>query len=152
MKFINYLRECLIILLFSLLVITVSLGIFSRFLTTTPFAWTEEMSRFLFIWLAWVSASITVAKGANITFDILLSYLAKKFGQFPHVIADVISIIYIVLIIYFGYKLCMNNINVISPLLNIPMWLINLSIPIGGALMLIEQVRILIECRRGDSC
>ncbi|WP_413789458.1 TRAP transporter small permease subunit [Gallibacterium faecale] len=59
---------------------------------------------------------------------------------------------YIVLIIYFGYKLCMNNINVISPLLNIPMWLINLSIPIGGALMLIEQVRILIERRRGDSC
>ncbi|WKS99166.1 TRAP transporter small permease [Gallibacterium salpingitidis] len=152
MKLINYLREWLIIFLFSLLVITVSLGIFSRFLTTTPFAWTEELSRFLFIWLAWVSASITVAKGANITFDILLSFLGRKLGYIPYIIVDIISIIYISLIIYFGYKLCINNISVLSPLLNVPMWLINLAIPIGGILMLIEQMRLLIERRGKEPC
>ncbi|OBW96894.1 TRAP transporter small permease subunit, partial [Gallibacterium genomosp. 1] len=54
MKYINVFREWIVVFLFSFLVITVSIGIFSRFLTSTPFAWTEELSRFLFIWLAWV--------------------------------------------------------------------------------------------------
>ncbi|KGQ37391.1 TRAP transporter small permease [Gallibacterium genomosp. 1] len=152
MKYINVFREWVVVFLFSFLVITVSIGIFSRFLTSTPFAWTEELSRFLFIWLAWVSSSLTIARGANITFDILLQSIGDKLGRVPYILVDIISIFYVGLVIYFGYELCINNLLVFSPLLNIPMWLINLSIPIGGVLMLIEQIHFLIKHKDGKLC
>ncbi|OBX03674.1 TRAP transporter small permease, partial [Gallibacterium genomosp. 1] len=99
-----------------------------------------------------VSSSLTIARGANITFDILLQAIGDKLGRVPYMLVDIISIFYVGLVIYFGYELCINNLLVFSPLLNIPMWLINLSIPIGGVLMLIEQIHFLIKHKDGKLC
>ena len=148
MKLDNYIssfRNTLTIVLFSSLVVVVSIGVFSRFLTSHPFAWTEELSRFIFIWLAWIASSLTIAKGVNITFDIILDKLEQTVGTVAHIIVNIISVIYILLVIILGYILCINNTNSYSPLLGVPMWMLNLAIPIGGLLMVNEQIKVLIK-------
>ncbi|ARU64484.1 C4-dicarboxylate ABC transporter permease [Histophilus somni] len=145
--YISSFRNTLTIILFSALVIVVSIGVFSRFLTSHPFAWTEELSRFIFIWLAWIASSLTIAKGINITFDIVLDKLEQTVGNIAHIIVNVISIIYILAVIILGYILCINNTNSYSPLLGVPMWTLNLAIPVGGVLMVYEQIKNLIKKR-----
>lgn len=59
--------------------------------------------------LAWIASSLTIAKGINITFDIVLDKLEQTVGNIAHIIVNVISVIYILAVIILGYILCINN-------------------------------------------
>ena len=43
-----------------ILTLTILLQIFSRFIMIHPFSWTEELSRFAFIWFCFLGAAYTL--------------------------------------------------------------------------------------------
>lgn len=57
LRWLNHFERSAVIALLAALVAVVSLQVASRFLLKLPLAWSEEVSRFLFIWFCWVGAS-----------------------------------------------------------------------------------------------
>src|SRR4051812_3202437 len=55
----------------AVLIIPVSLQIFSRYTQLIPaYIWTEEMARFLFIWMVMIGAMIGVREGSHFEVDV----------------------------------------------------------------------------------
>src|SRR4051812_50038097 len=55
----------------AVLIIPVSLQIFSRYTQLIPaYIWTEEMARFLFIWMVMIGAMVGVREGSHFEVDV----------------------------------------------------------------------------------
>src|SRR3712207_6372773 len=55
----------------AILIIPVSLQIFSRFTALIPhYIWTEEMARFLFVWMVMIGANLGVREGTHFVVDL----------------------------------------------------------------------------------
>ncbi|HSC71435.1 MAG TPA: TRAP transporter small permease, partial [Candidatus Methylomirabilis sp.] len=62
--------------LFCTMVVVTTLGVFFRYVLNNALPWAEEADRYLFIWLSFVGASITMRHKAHIAVDLLLRYVS----------------------------------------------------------------------------
>ncbi len=65
---------------FSLFIMAISvfLGIFFRYILLSPLSWSEELARYLMIWLAFLSSGIALKKGEHIGVEYLINKLPYK--------------------------------------------------------------------------
>lgn len=56
----------------------VVLQVVSRYVFSTPFGWTEELARFVLVWLTFVSAGFVMARRIHITVDLVASRLGRR--------------------------------------------------------------------------
>lgn len=60
--------------------ITIAQVVF-RYLFHDPLIWSEEASRYLFIWSVMLAAALGIKRGAHIGFDLLLEHLSGNFKK-----------------------------------------------------------------------
>ena len=126
-----------------ILVIPVSLQIFSRHTSLVPtFDWTEEMARFLFVWTIMIGAMIGVRDSAHFEVDLLPRMgprgeaIARLMGRFG-------TLALALVFIYAGYYFTKFGWNRISELAELPLWLIHIAWPVTGLTWLLfvgEQI------------
>ena len=142
-RFFNGIRktvDAFVTVLFFVLVIIVFIQVLFRYVFQNALPWADEASRYCFIWLIYVGGSITVRKGMNITFDILLDSLPEKIWKITFSVVNLCCIAFLAVVIYLGIILCQTNLVQSSSILHLNMGLVMLAIPLGSVLMLIEQV------------
>lgn len=132
------------------LVASVVWQVFSRYVLNDPSTVTDELARFLFIWVGLVGAAYGLGQKKHLAIDLLLMKLEnqpKKHQQLQFVI-NIISIFFIVVVMcYGGTQLVLDTIKAgqISPVLGIQMGLVYLALPVSGFFMLIFLARDLID-------
>lgn len=147
MEAIRKLINGLTVTIFAVLVCTVFLGVISR-TTGIPILWTEEVSRFLFIWLIYLAGFITIRKGLNITFDLLLDALPDRPWKWIFTVVNILSVVFLFILVVYGTKIAVMNMSQLSSVLRIPMGWIYLAIPVGSLGMLISQIETYIKLMR----
>ncbi|HBO37647.1 MAG TPA: TRAP transporter small permease [Pasteurellaceae bacterium] len=136
----------LCIVVCSLLVICVVWQVFSRYVLNDPSTITDELARFLFIWVGLIGAAYGLGQKKHLAIDLLLMKLERqpKKHAFFQLIISLISIFFVAVIMcYGGGRLVMDTIEAgqISPVLGIEMGLIYLAIPLSGFFMLVFLLR-----------
>ncbi|ABR73527.1 TRAP transporter small permease [Actinobacillus succinogenes] len=134
------------IVLCAALVVSVVWQVFSRYVLNDPSTVTDELARFLFIWVGLVGAAYGLGKKKHLAIDLLLMKLEKspKKQAFLQLVINTISIFFIVVIMcYGGMKLVLDTIAAgqVSPVLGIQMGLVYLALPVSGFFMLVFLVR-----------
>lgn len=61
---------------FILMMFTIILQIFARFVLKVSIAWTEELSRLLFIYTVYMGAIVATGKGTHIAVDVVTSHMS----------------------------------------------------------------------------
>ena len=127
----------------AILVIPVSLQIFSRYTALIPsYIWTEEMARFLFIWTIMVGAMIGVRESTHFEVDVWPQLpprgeaLARLMGRLGVLTAALVFV-------WAGYQFTSQAWHRISELAELPLWLIYVAWPVTGVTWLVflgEQV------------
>ena len=125
-------------LLMTLMVTDVVWQVFSRFATDTPSSWTEELARFLLIWIGFLGATWAYRMRAHLG----LSYLVekqtpatqKRLAIFSHLATALFAIL---VMIYGGSQLVFLTLelNQLSPSLDIKIGYVYVIIPISGILI-----------------
>lgn len=83
-----------------LMVLTVTLQVVSRYVMKGTIPWTEEATRFLFIWMVFPAIGICAKKGKHIRITLLPSKLPRKAG----ICLDILSgLVFIALVCVLGY-------------------------------------------------
>jgi TRAP-type C4-dicarboxylate transport system permease small subunit len=59
------------------IVLFVTLGVFFRFVINFPAPWTQEMARYMFIYLTFIGSALAVREKTHITIDILVDVFPK---------------------------------------------------------------------------
>lgn len=140
MKLIRLIINGIVVALFSLLVIIVFMQVLFRYVFQSALPWADEAARYCFIWLIYLGGTITIRKGMNITFDLLLSSLSKKIWARVFIIVNICCELFLFIMVVLGINLCWVNRVQFSTILHLNMGLVMMAIPLGGALMLIEQI------------
>src|ERR1700674_2174712 len=99
------LAACLCLL--TALVTTVFVSVLVRYFNLSPgsFAWIDESSRFIFIWLSFLGASRAYYLHQHIVIDVLVRLSPPQLQFFLEIFATVLSGLFCVVILVQGYRL-----------------------------------------------
>lgn len=111
--------------------------VFFRYVVHYAFSWTEELMRFLYVWVTMLGASICVRRGQLAA----IKGLQNRLGPVPYaIIAAAVVLVqsaFLCLMIYFGTRFAIRNANQLSPALRLPMCYMQASVPVGGFFSLV---------------
>lgn len=127
----------LLIFTLLLLLVPVSLQIFSRYTDLIPrYMWTEEMSRFFFVWLIMLGATLGVREKMHFDVD-FLPQLSDNANRRLLFVCQVFMLIFSAVIFYWGIEFTQFGWNQTSELAEMPMWWIFIAWPISGFLWMV---------------
>ena len=123
----------------AILIVPVSLQIFSRFTSIIPhYIWTEEMARFLFVWTVMLGAAVGVREQAHFDVD-LWPDMSPRFNAGVQLIASVAILGFALVFVWAGYEFTRFGWNRTSELADLPLWTIHIAWPVTGLLWFIFQ-------------
>ena len=131
--------ETVIVALFAILCSIVLIQIVCRFAHIQQ-TWIDETSKLIFVWLTYLGGAITVGRGMNITFDLIIE--SRKGQQFTVLFSliNICCIIFLGGLIVLGFQNAWSTRVSYLPMTHANMGIMNLAIPVGGIVMLIEQI------------
>lgn len=80
----------LITVLFSILILVCFLQVLFRFVLNLPLAWTEELSRYVFILMVYLGASAAALEGKHVRVELIDSILPAKVARFVSVVVQML--------------------------------------------------------------
>jgi TRAP-type transport system small permease protein len=121
----------------AVLIFPVSLQVFSRYTALLPsYIWTEELSRFLFIWMVMLGAMIGIKEGTHFEVDVWPE-LGKRANAALKIVSHLFVLIFALVFVYWGIKFVQFGWYQESELAELPMPFIFLAWPLTGATWLI---------------
>ena len=117
--------------------ILVFLQVVFRYVWDSPLARSEEVSRFLFVWLTFISAANLVRIGQHVSVKSFVEMLPPVPKLIAEVIGHLIVIFCSVLFLVGGFGITTKEWIQLSPALQIEMGWIYLVIPIAAMLMIV---------------
>ena len=138
----------------AILIVPVSLQIFSRYTALIPsYIWTEEMARFLFIWMIMLGAMIGVRESTHFEVDVW-PRLGARAGAALRLVSCLGVLALALVFVWAGIEFTRFGWNRISELAELPLWLIHLAWPLTGFTWLVflgeqmwDSLRILIGAK-----
>ena len=144
LKWINdHLEEMLMTLLLFLITSIISYSVIMRYIFTDSPSWAEEITRFFFIWSAFLSIGLCIRRQSSIRIDILQPALSEKGRCLLLVFVN----IFIIAVMLYWLKGAVNVTKTLvdngqtSPALLVPMWLIYGSSTVGFSLAIIRSAQ-----------
>ena len=129
-----------IILMFSVLIVTVFYQVLGRYLLNAPPSWSEELARFLQVWIALLASALCVQQGMHLGVDYLLHAVAPRGRAVLEVLVHVLVSGFLMLLLVQGIRILDVAAVQSSPAMGINMWYAYLAVPVAAGLMLLESV------------
>jgi TRAP-type C4-dicarboxylate transport system permease small subunit len=139
----------------AVLIVPVTMQIVARFTALIPaFIWTEELARFLFIWMVMLGAMIGIREGTHFEVDVWPD-LQPRPTALLRIVSHLCVLVFALVFIWWGVEFTRFGWDQLSEIAELPMWTIFIAWPIAGATWvlflgesLVANVRIL---RRGSA-
>jgi TRAP-type C4-dicarboxylate transport system permease small subunit len=142
----------------AILIIPVSLQIFSRFTALIPsYIWTEEMARFCFVWMIMIGAMVGIRDSAHFDVD-LWPPLRPRANALLRIVSNVFVLVMALVFLWYGIKFVQFGWSQNSELAELPMPFIFMAWPLAGFTWLVflgekflADVRIVLTAPGGQS-
>jgi len=116
----------------AILIVPVTLQVVSRYTALIPsWIWTEELSRFLFIWMIMLGAMIAVREGTHFVVDVLPP-LRPRANAFLNIVSALFVLVFALVFIGWGIQFVRFGWDQHSELAELPMVYIFIAWPVAG--------------------
>jgi len=134
----------------AILIVPISLQVVARYTQLFPaYIWTEELSRFLFIWMVMLGAMIGVRERTHFEVDVWPD-LGPRAGALLRIVSNLFVLVFALVFFTWGSRFLRFGWNQTSELADLPMGFIFAAWPVAGATWLLflgeaflDDVRIL---------
>ena len=142
------LLEFLLAACVGILVVPVTLQIISRYTAFIPsYIWTEEMARFLFIWMIMIGAMVGIRESTHFEVDVW-----PKLGARGAAILKIVSSVFVLfmacIFLYYGWEFTRFAFRRVSELAELPLWMIHVAWPVTGLTWIVFQGEQMIDAMR----
>lgn len=143
---VNKLEDVVLAILVIGMVVVIMLQIIGR-VTGHPFPWTEESSRYLFLWMMFVALAAGFNRCESSRVTLLLQVGPKWLKKFSEVLYAVLVLGFFAFMFIYGLDVVKQQIqwNEMGTALLIPMWLIGICQPVGAVLGFIGTIQSFME-------
>ncbi|BAQ09130.1 C4-dicarboxylate transport system, small permease component [Bacillus sp. OxB-1] len=132
----KYVTAALLILMTALIFVQ----IISRVLIGSSFSWTEELARYLMIWITFLGAGFAFQYSAHMGIDYFVNKISSTYSKLIMVIMAIASMFFFCFLFFQGIKLMEFGMMQKSSALKIPMGYVYLIFPISSALILLNLI------------
>jgi TRAP-type transport system small permease protein len=133
-----------ITVLIAVMIVPVTLQIFSRFFEFIPrYIWTEEVARFCLMWLIMLGATIAVRDGTHFEVDVLPQPRTARGKAVAGIVVHASMLLVALIFVAFGWRFAMFGYEQSSEMTGINMLSIHIAWPLAGicwTLFLIEKI------------
>ena len=126
--------------LFVIMVIIIFTQVVARYVFHNSLSWSEELARFIFVWIVFLGSSYVLGHGAHANLDLVLSRLPEKMRLVLEKVNTILLFGFSFIIAKYGYDFIKLGNNQNSSALQIPMNIIYTIIPISGTLLMLYCV------------
>ncbi|MCD6252875.1 MAG: TRAP transporter small permease [Thermotogae bacterium] len=126
----------ILFLLLSAMVCFIFTQVFSRFVLNRPLSWTEELSRHLMIWMAFLAASVGYRRGVHLSINLVEERLKGWSKRIYQLLLTIPAVVFLGYMTFYGFKLVEKTSVQVASALQYKMSYVYLSIPVSALLML----------------
>lgn len=135
---------------FAVTVSLVAIQVVMRYIFNSSLSWSEELTRFVFVWQVWMGTSIGCKNNNHIRVEILSSVLKGKAKTVHSIVGDAMVLAFTIFLVYDGFIVVgsMFRRGMLTPAMQIPMYLMFLSLPVSSICVtarlssrLLEEIR-----------
>ena len=136
----------IVVACFAYMTLAVLAQVFGRYVFNYSISWTEETAKFAQIWVVFIGAGIAMRRGWHVAVDVLPSMLPLGPARAVSVVVAAGCIGFLGLVVFGSLPLIeLGFMFEVSPVLQLPMWIIYLCIPIGAVYFALEIVLSVID-------
>ena len=142
-KLVDRLLEGTLAIIMAVLTIDVLWQVVSRYALASPSSWTEELARFLLIWVSLLGAAYLTGQKGHIAIDLLpRSLTGSALRRLQSAINVVVFLFGLTVLGVGGTNLVYVTLSLgqSSPALNLPVGFVYMVLPLSGALMMFYSI------------
>lgn len=129
------------VLLLAAVTISVTLQVFSRYITQSSIPWTAELASYSFVWLSMLAIALGVRRGRHMLLDVWDYLPYRRWLTIAiETIAAIVVVGVLAMLAYFGYQGLDAAFNRSLPGLGIPYGWVTLAVPVGSVLAMIFAI------------
>lgn len=127
-------------------------GVLDRFVLDLGLGWTEEVSRFLLIWVSLLSAAIAVRERKHFLVDLMGTVVGgRRLAAGLDAVTRLLCVLFVLGVVGYGLQLVVVFHAQRSPALGLPMSVVYAAVPVSGLLMLTSLVPEMLGRRPGSA-
>ena len=152
LRWYDRLEEGAIAFLLALMTLITFGQVIARYIFDYSFVWALELVTFLFAWLIFLGMSYGVRVGSHIGVDALVKALGPRAARIVGAVATLLCIVYALIGLYgsFVYVKTMHMIGTLAQDLPIPVWIPQIALPLGFALLALRFTEVFYRIVRGS--
>ncbi|MBO8141282.1 MAG: TRAP transporter small permease [Firmicutes bacterium] len=137
--------RALVAVLVAVMSIVLIAQVFFRFVLQNSLSWSEELSRYLFVWVSMLGAGIALRQHFHPGLTLVVDRLPPRARAAVKVLAQLLVLALLIVVIREGYELGRMNAWQRSPAMGIPMTYPYAAVWVGAAVMAVHVVRFLLQ-------
>ncbi len=125
-------------ILMATLVVDVLWQVFTRFILADPSSWTEELARYLMIWVGLIGAAYAAGRGLHLAVDLLPNKLTGMRARTLRLAIGICTLLFALVALFGGgtrLVWVMLKLGQTSASLQLPLGYVYLAVPISGVLI-----------------
>ena len=150
-RYLDYVMKGGIVFSTVIMTIACSLQVFSRYILPHPLSWTEEVSRFSFIWWSFLGATYVVRLNGHLGMDVFVNLFPFGLRNMIQRFVFLVTLIFILLVTVQGIKLTVSQVGQEFTMIPISMaWMYGV-VPFTGSVMSIYLIYMLFFWPEGNN-
>lgn len=124
--------------------------VFCRYVLNSSLSWSEELARYLFIWMIYIGISYGVKLDKHICVDAVYTFAPKGIKRYYAIVGYLLFLLFAVAMVYYGVLVVGMQISSgqVSPAMGVPMQYVYAAPVVGFVLTAIRLVQKVIEAIR----
>jgi C4-dicarboxylate transporter DctQ subunit len=116
-----------------------------RYVFLAPISWAEELTLYTMVWIVFIGSSVAIRTRGHIAIDLLPLVLSPAARQRLAVAVAVIILVFLAVFFFYSgqHTLRVRASGQVTPVMQAPMWLTYLAMPVGSALMFLRTCQLL---------
>jgi TRAP-type C4-dicarboxylate transport system permease small subunit len=146
--FVNTILEWILIVLMGANVLNVLWQVFTRFFLKSPSPFTEELARFLLIWVGLLGASYAAGKKMHLAIDVVVNRLGGRSRAYAEYLIQFFIFLFALLVLVVGgirLVAITLTLNQVSAALQIKLGYVYLVLPVSGILLMLYSILFFVE-------
>lgn len=128
----------IVIAMMAVMATLVFMNVVSRYIFNHSIIWAEEVSQYLMIWVAFLGAGLALRQGRHVAIEILQDRLPSTARRMTRHLVALLLIVFMGVLIVLGFQFARFAWDQETPVLNIPLGIPYMAVPIGALLLLIH--------------
>ena len=145
---IDFTLKWILVFIMAAMTINVLWQVFTRFILQDPSSFTEELARYMLIWIGILGASYVAGQKMHLAIDLLSTKLNAKNKLILDIVIELFIFLFSLFVMVIGGIRLVNitlTSNQISAALQVPLGYVYTVVPISGLLMMFYSLSFIIE-------